>query len=159
MRLEDITTGLREDIFGRSLAIDTDVDLGATNVDERRATVDKRNIGKIGYGMFISGTDGFWEGDQQSPYIMDRIMSIFERDGIIMQTVGSPLPPDRGEVPSINEFMVQRGIAVINAGILVGSMHSPEEIIDEGDLFHCINGYRRFIEDSKPTKSYESGTS
>ncbi|MEE9525650.1 MAG: hypothetical protein V3V78_03540 [Candidatus Woesearchaeota archaeon] len=143
--LRDITVGLRDHIYYNSLAINADVDVGSTHREEE--VVDKKIVGKLGYGTFISGTDGYFEGDQVSPYVADKIMTVFERRGIIYQTIGNPCPVDEGSIVSMNEFFVDRGIPTINVGVVLGSLHSTAEISHIGDLHYAIQGYKAFIED------------
>ncbi|MBN1215508.1 MAG: hypothetical protein JXA99_08685, partial [Candidatus Lokiarchaeota archaeon] len=50
---------------------------------------------------------------------------------------------------SMNEFISDRGIDTINCGVTVGSLHSPNEVIHVGDLYHTIKGYKAIIEDNR----------
>lgn len=143
--LENITVALREDLYEKSLAIDADCDVGSTHREEE--VTDKRNIAKLGCGVFISGTDGYWEGDQVSPWVVDRIMTSIQRRNVIFQTIGNPLHADEGEVPSMNEFFVDRGIPTLNVCAPLGSLHSPVEVSHMGDLYSTIQAYKAFIEE------------
>ena len=104
-------------------------------------------MGKLGCGVFISGVDGYWEGDQISPYVVDKIMTVFKRRDIVFQTIGNAVSADDGEVPSMNEFFVDRGMPTINVGVVLGSLHSTAEIAHIGDLYYAIQGYKAFLED------------
>ncbi len=151
---ENITESLLRHLYGRSIGINADVDVGST--DKEEDVVDKRNVGKLGYGMFISGYDGMYEADQISPKLVDTIMSAIDSNPeskknnrkIVVQTIGSVVSPDNGQVASMNEYFVKRGIPTINCCVALGSLHSPEEISHVGDLYHTIKAYKAIIESS-----------
>jgi aspartyl aminopeptidase len=145
---EDITVAVLDDIYKNSIAINADVDVGST--DKEIESIDARNTAKLGYGMFVAGTDGIMDSDQQSPKLVDRIMSVLERRKVIFHTIGSPVPADNiDSVATMNEFFINRGIPTINCGAAVGSLHSPEEISHVGDLYFTIKGYQAMIEDPR----------
>ena len=145
---ENITQIVREEIYRNSIAVNADVDIGST--DKEIDNIDVRNTAKLGYGMFVAGTDGIMESDQQSPKLVDRIMSVLERRRVIFQTIGSPVPADKTEsVATMNEFFINRGIPTINCSASVGSLHSPEEIVHIGDIYYTIKGYQAIIEDPR----------
>ena len=146
--LEDLTIGIISEIYRKSIAINADVDVGST--DKEIITADSYNIGKLGYGFFVSATDGYFEGDQQSIKLIDKIMTILKRKRVLIQTVGCPVPSDDAEgLISMNEFIAERGIETINCGIPVGSLHSSSEVMHVGDLYHAIKGYKAIIEDNR----------
>lgn len=145
--LEDITEALKLDIYDKSLAVNADVDVGATNLELDDSRVDKFNVARLGYGVFVSGTDGILDGDQVSPRLVDRIMGYFERHNIIFQTTGSPMTADRAHyTQSINSVFADRGVPTINIGVPTGSLHSPEELVHNGDLFYTFKAYRAVLE-------------
>lgn len=151
-RAEDITNELIREIYEKSIAINSDVDVGSTNSEvnhDREDITDEKNVAKLGYGMFVSAADGAFDGDQQSPSLVDRVMGVLQRRKVIFQTIGSPVPADDGNIASMNEFFIDRGIPTINCGVSVGSLHSPEEIAHVGDLYCAIKGYRAMIEDPR----------
>jgi aspartyl aminopeptidase len=147
-KLKDITEALREDIYDRSLAITADADVGSTHREEE--VVDSRNVAKLGDGVFISGADGYDEGDQVSPYIADKVMTLLQRRNVIFETTGNPLPADSGENPTMNEFFINRGVPTINLGVPLGSLHSPTEESHIGDGYYAIQAYKAIIEE--PTR-------
>lgn len=142
--LEDLTEALRLDIFSKSIAINADVDVGATNREVDN--VDSYSVAKLGYGTFINCVDGFSDGDQISPALIDKIMNLFKGKDIVFQPIGSSLPADRAHYETtMNCFFSDRGIPTINIGVATGCLHSPEEIIHEGDLFNAFKAYKEIL--------------
>jgi len=144
-RLEDITDALKNSIYRNSIAIDADIDVGSTN--RELGNVDRGNVAKLGYGMFVGVDDGSNEGDQVSVDLVARIIKILRTKDVVLQTIGSPTSADSASVPSMNEFLADRGIPTINCGVPVGGLHSVTEIISVGDLYYSIRGYQAVIED------------
>jgi len=148
--LEEITEAYKLNIFEKSLAVNVDVDVGATNLEEDEDRIDDKNIAKLGYGVFVQGIDGVFEGDQNSPYLIDRIMNIFRNKNVEFQITGSALIADMNEgTYTINRYFIDRGFPTVNIGVPVGCTHSPEELIHKGDLFSSYDAYMAILESKK----------
>ncbi|MEK6927387.1 MAG: hypothetical protein AABX11_03060 [Nanoarchaeota archaeon] len=153
-RLEDITQAKKLEIFGKSLAIDGDVDVGATS--KEIDLIDVHNSPRLGFGTFIYGGDGTFTADQISPYVVDYVYSSLKGRRILSQTVGVVLPADEAShTETMNGFFVRRGIPTINIGVPAGSLHSPTEIVHKGDLYETYRAYKAIIENSKTRRLEE----
>ncbi|MBW2994248.1 hypothetical protein KY315_02400, partial [Candidatus Woesearchaeota archaeon] len=140
--------GYRVDrIIDRSLAISADVDIGSTHaeIDE----IDRENVARMGYGPFIKAQDGACDDNQISPITVRTMRNLVDgRKKIRCQFIGSPHKADEVEGVSTMsiDFTNRRGLETVDAGIGVGSLHSPEEILNGGDLYWCAELYQTFFE-------------
>lgn len=146
--LEEITGGMKDSLLSKSTAIDTDIEMAATHLDEDPTRIDRRNIPLFGYGCFVSTADGIFEGDQTSPSVVDYVMNVFKNRNIQFQPCGSPLVSDNAMgFASFNKYLSERGIDTINVGVPTGSTHSPEELINIGDLYCAYEANRAILEE------------
>jgi len=154
MRLKkgEVTSGIREEIFSKSYAINCDVDVGSTDRDYNRGII-KESIGKLGYGVFILGQDGEWEGDQVSTRLIARIRNLAIRNNIVSQTIGQPISTDEGEVPTFGEYLTNKGIETLCVSSVVGCLHSKEEVSHKADLYQTIRLYGSIMRDKRPFDS------
>jgi aspartyl aminopeptidase len=149
-RKENINEELKLNIFSKSLAINCDVDIGATNRELEEDRIDIFNISKLGYGTFLRGLDGFCDGEQISPYLVDKVMNSFGGKNVIFQVIGSPKPADMSHYAmTMDSFFTEKGIPTIGVGVPTGCLHSPEEIIHEGDLFYSFEAYKAILKDEE----------
>ncbi|MBT6995041.1 hypothetical protein HN865_01805 [Candidatus Woesearchaeota archaeon] len=147
-RLEDITEALKLEIASKSLAIAADVEFAATTMDLEEGRIDPWNIAKFGYGASINCSDGIMGGDQISPQLIDSIISPLKNKNNIFQLTGGPMIADfSSEIISMNNFFSWRGYPTINIGVPTGSMHSVEELIHSGDLYHTYKLYKTILND------------
>jgi aspartyl aminopeptidase len=147
--LENLTEALRLNIFSKSLAINADVDLSASSRDSDKERIDKENIAKFGLGPSINCSDGSWEGDQVSPLLINKIMTVLNENKVVFQLTGAPVLADKAEdLATMNCFFDERGFPTINVGVPTASMHSPEELIHEGDLYQTYKAYLSLIKES-----------
>ncbi|MFA5992847.1 MAG: hypothetical protein WC796_04025 [Candidatus Pacearchaeota archaeon] len=147
----DMTQGLFDDIASKSLAFDADVDVGSSYIEledgETPRHIDKFNVAKLGYGVYINAYRDQLEGDCVDPALVGITMACLGNAKVITQQTGSPLKADFGGVPSMNEFFVARGFNTINVGIPVAALHSPNEILCRGDLYGAYRAYMTLLED------------
>lgn len=140
-------------IYDKSMVLSGDLDIGGARREERLDLVDTKNVAKLGYGVFISGCDGSYGGNQVSPGYVDNIMCLFEKNKIIKQVIGSPHPADEMDSSgSMAELFTNRGIRAINVGIGATGLHSPTEIIHVGDFYWMLCGYETFFSKSELKK-------
>lgn len=154
----EVSEGLLLDIYGKSLAIDGDVDVASTSREledgDAVRNIDKKNIAKLGYGPFINGTTDICDGDCVSPRLVGRVMSCLAEANLVMQPIGFPTLADKSDdVRTMNNFMQNRGIPTINVGVPVASLHSISELISVSDLYGAYRAYRAILEDGKYFRS------
>lgn len=144
--LENITEAYKLQIAVNSFAIAADTNPAATDKDAEDDRVDIWNIPKLGYGPFFNSSDGLFEGDQVSPMLIDRGMTILGSHDVVFQLTGSALVADKvNDAPSMGSFFMDRGYPTLNIGVPTGSCHSIEELIHSGDLYHTYRAYKAII--------------
>ena len=117
-------------------------------MDLEEGRIDPWNIAKFGYGASINCSDGIMGGDQISPQLIDSIISPLKNKNNIFQLTGGPMIADfSSEIISMNNFFSWRGYPTINIGVPTGSMHSVEELIHSGDLYHTYKLYKTILND------------
>lgn len=138
-------------ILRNSIAINADVDIGSTHaeIDD----VDWENVARFGYGPFVHTQDGADEDNQVSPLTVRIMRNLAERPfrnspmKIKSQFIGSPHKADNvSGNGTMSIHFTKRGIDTIDVGIPVGSLHSPEELINGGDLYWAYLFYQAFFE-------------
>jgi len=145
-RLKNLTEAFKLDVFKKSLAINADVDVAATSLEEDETRIDENNIAKLGYGPFLSGIDGLCDGDQIAPELTDRMMNMFKAADVPFQITGSALFPEMtAGTGSMNAFIAERGIPTVNISVPTGCTHSQLELIHKGDLFFAKEIYRQIL--------------
>jgi aspartyl aminopeptidase len=145
----ELNTHFLYSIYDKSMALSGDVDVGGARREEKWDRIDIKNVAKLGYGAYVSACDGTYAGNQISPAFIDKIVTLFDKNKICRQVVGSPHPADEsGQSGSMAEFFTNRGLKTINVGIGAAGLHSPNEIIHVGDLYWMICAYETFFSKS-----------
>jgi aspartyl aminopeptidase len=144
--LESLTEAAKLKLFEKSLLVNTDCDIGATHLEDAEHRVDINSICKLGHGAFFALTDGICDGDQTTPELSDRVMSIFKKRDIEFQPIGAFLANDfNWGFASMNTFFDRRGIDTVNVGVPVACTHCPEEEISIGDLYAAYEAQKALL--------------
>ncbi len=131
-------------ILNRSYAINADVDVGATSIEE--SNVRYSSVGILGRGVGILGQDGEWDSDQVSQRLIAKVRRVFRKAGIISQGIGNPQSVDAGTVPTFGDYLTNRGIETLCLPCVVGGLHNTTEVIHKGDLYYAFEGYKALLE-------------
>ena len=103
---------------------------------------EKQNAAKLGYGMGIekfTGARGKSGASDASAEIVAMLRKLFEEKGVTWQLVELG-KVDQGGGGTVALHMANRGIATIDAGIPVLSMHAPYEIVSKLDCYMAYKG-------------------
>jgi aspartyl aminopeptidase len=144
--LNNLTEAVKLQTLSNSLAINTDVDVSASSLEEEDRRVDWRNIAKHGHGPFVSAVDNVCDGDQISPLLVDETMGLLRKEDVPFQLTGSALVADSNEgFATMSGFLAERGIPTINIGVPTGSTHSIIENVHMGDLEGAHRAYKAIL--------------
>lgn len=103
---------------------------------------EKRNEAKVNYGMGIckyTGARGKSGTSDASAEIVAHLRRLFADNGVIWQLVELG-KVDQGGGGTIAEFMAERNIDTIDAGVPVLSMHAPFEVVSKFDCWMTYKG-------------------
>jgi len=132
-------------IIQRSKAINADTDIGSTRMDVDH--IDKKSIGLLGYGMFVSAAFGGFDDFQVNPRMVRETVDLLVRKNIRAQIIGSPNKADYHEGASTESInLARKGLDIIGAGPVVASLHSPHEVVCGADMYWSTLGYQHFFE-------------
>ncbi|MCK4588917.1 MAG: hypothetical protein KAT77_00615 [Nanoarchaeota archaeon] len=127
-------------IMRNSIAVNADVDIGSTHAEQSH--VDRENVARLGYGPFVKAQDGVFDDNQISPrhvrFMRNLAERPFSRSPVVIpaQFVGlSQKADEAGGASSQCIYFNNKGLPTIDAGVGVGGLHSPEELLHGGDLF------------------------
>ena len=100
-------------------------------------TCDKRNNSQLNYGVAIckyTGSRGKGGASDASAEAMGHVRSTLDKAGVIWQiaTLGKV---DQGGGGTVAQYMANRNITTIDAGVPVLSMHSPFETVGKLDCY------------------------
>ena len=133
-----------EKVFNNSKVLSADVD-GAYDPTFPFA-FDKSNSAKIGLGLALvkyTGSRGKSGASEAPAEFVAEVRGIFERNSVSYQA--SELGKvDVGGGGTIAVVLANRGMAVLDAGVPVLSMHSPYEITSKFDVYQAYKGYEAF---------------
>jgi len=110
---------------------------------------DKRNAGRLGYGVCLSKFTGHrgkvGANDACAEYV-GWLRRVFHRGGVVWHA-GELGKVDEGGGGTIAKFLAEYGMDVVDIGVPVLSMHSPFEILHKGDLFMAYRAFKSFYSD------------
>jgi aspartyl aminopeptidase len=124
--------------------ISADVNIG---IDPEWAGVtEKRNSGKMGYGVCLAkytGSGGKSNSNEAHAEFVAECRRAFNQDKVIWQSAELG-KVDQGGGGTIAMFIAEYGMDVIDCGTPLLSMHSPFEIASKADLYHTYKAYKAF---------------
>jgi aspartyl aminopeptidase len=103
---------------------------------------EKLNSAKLGYGvgvMKFTGSRGKSGSSDASAEVVAMLRAVFAESGVAWQ-MAELGKVDQGGGGTIAKFMANRGIATIDAGVPVLSMHAPYEIVSKLDCYMAYKG-------------------
>jgi aspartyl aminopeptidase len=109
---------------------------------------EKNNSAKINHGMGImkfTGHGGKSGSSDASAEVVAEIRRIFAEKGVAWQMTELG-KVDQGGGGTVAKYMANRGIATIDAGVPVLSMHAPWEIASKIDCYMTYKGIRALFE-------------
>ncbi len=105
---------------------------------------EERNNAKFNYGMGVikyTGTRGKSGSNDASAEIVAKLRRIFDEKGVIWQ-MGELGKVDQGGGGTVAQYMANRNIATIDAGVPVLSMHAPFEVVSKLDAYMTYKGVK-----------------
>jgi aspartyl aminopeptidase len=132
--------------FGNSFCLSADV---CNGFDPNFPEVsEKNNSAKLNHGMGImkfTGHGGKSGSSDASAEVVAEIRRIFADNGVAWQMTELG-KVDQGGGGTVAKYMANRGIATIDAGVPVLSMHAPWEIVSKIDCYMTYKGIRAVFE-------------
>lgn len=141
----ELTESLKRDIYTRSLAINGDVDVSASNKDADKDRIDITAIARAGFGPFLLTEDGNFTGDQSRRKHVDRLMNILRDADVIFDPVGSAMVQENHQLESFGVYLARKGLPTFAFGVPVVGTHSVSELAHEGDLWYAFKGNQAFL--------------
>jgi len=131
--------------LSRSKLLSSDVSAG---YDPLYADVfDERNAAYLGKGLVFNKYTGSrgksGSNDANAEYIA-RIRKVMDDAGVAFQTAELG-KVDAGGGGTIAYIMANYGMEVIDAGLAVLCMHSPQEVCSKADVHEAVRGYEAFL--------------
>ncbi len=147
----ELTESLKRSIYKKSFAINSDVDVSASDKDSDASRIDFSNISKFGYGPFLLTEDGNNTADQSRRRHIDQIMDILGKANVIFYPNGSAMTQENGQVETCSFDINKKGLSTFAFGVPVAGTHSVSELAHEGDLYYSFLGNKAFLKaDWKP---------
>ncbi|MBQ9980364.1 MAG: aminopeptidase [Oscillospiraceae bacterium] len=107
---------------------------------------DHQNNAKLNYGVSIckyTGARGKSGTSDASSEVMAKLRRIFDENEVIWQTAELG-KVDQGGGGTVAQFMANRNIDTVDAGVPVLSMHAPYEVISKLDLYMTYKAVKAF---------------
>ena len=104
--------------------------------------VEKNNDARINYGMGIckfTGARGKSGSSDASAEVVAYVRNVFSENGVIWQ-LAELGKVDQGSGGTIAQYMANRNIDTIDAGVPVLSMHAPFEVVSKLDCYMTYKG-------------------
>jgi aspartyl aminopeptidase len=111
---------------------------------------DKKNSAMIGNGVQLikyTGSKGKYSCNDANAEFIGEVKNIFDKHEITWQ-VGELGKVDQGGGGTIAFILANKGAEVVDCGVPVLSMHSPNEIVSKADLYMTYRAYRAFLEEA-----------
>ena len=142
-------TGIQKsvsEVFSNSLAISADVTAG---VDPNFKEVNElRNSTFLNKGVAIekyTGSGGKYSASDANAEYLSYIRKILIKNKIQYQ-FGELGKIDLGGGGTIALYLAKYGLEIVDVGVPVLGMHSPNEIVSKADVFECYRFYKAFFE-------------
>jgi aspartyl aminopeptidase len=110
---------------------------------------EERNNAKINYGMGVikyTGSRGKSGSNDASAEIVAKLRRIFAEKKVIWQ-MGELGKVDQGGGGTVAQYMANRNIDTIDAGVPVLSMHAPFEVVSKLDAYMAYKGVKAVYDD------------
>ena len=105
---------------------------------------EKRNAAFVNYGVCLSkytGARGKSGSSDASAETVARVRGVFERADVLWQ-IAELGKTDVGGGGTVAQFMANRNIDTIDAGVAVLSMHAPVEVVSKLDCYETYKGMK-----------------
>ena len=109
---------------------------------------DKRNASYLGKGIVVqkyTGSRGKYDANDADAEYMGVIRKLFNDNNIIWHTAELG-KVDQGGGGTIAQYVANLGVNVLDCGVPILSMHSPNEITSKIDVYMCYKGMKIFLE-------------
>lgn len=109
------------------------------------------NMAKMGCGVSLAKYTGSrgksGSNDARAEYIA-KLRKIFDDNNVVWQTceLGKV---DQGGGGTIAYILANYGMDVVDMGVPVLSMHSPDEVSSKADIYEALKAYKAFLKDMK----------
>ena len=134
------------DCFAKSFCLSTDV----TNAFDPlyAETCDSSNSARVNYGVGVckyTGSRGKGGSSDAAAEVVGYVRTLFDRNDVFWQTceLGKV---DQGGGGTVAQYMANRNIETIDAGVPVLSMHAPLELVSKLDCYMTMKGMKVFYE-------------
>ena len=124
-------------------------DVGAAFDSNFPETCEKNNCAFVNCGLLITkytGSRGKGGSSDASAELVARIRRIFDENGVLWQT-GELGKVDLGGGGTIAQFVANLDIDVVDSGVALLGMHSPNEVAGKYDIYMAYKGYKAFMND------------
>lgn len=105
---------------------------------------DRANNSRMNYGIVIckyTGSRGKAGSSDASAELMGKVRAMFDEAGVIWQTAELG-KVDAGGGGTVAQYMANRNIETVDAGVPVLSMHAPIEVVAKLDCYETMLGMR-----------------
>ena len=122
-------------------------DVGAAYDSNFPETCERRNTAIINGGLLLTkytGSRGKSGSSDASAELVAKIRGIFEENGVHWQS-GELGKVDLGGGGTIAQYVANLDIDVIDCGVALLAMHSPNEVSGKFDVYMAYKGYKAFM--------------
>lgn len=111
------------------------------------SVMEKKNSAYLGKGVVFNkytGVRGKYNCNDSNPEFIAEIRAMMEKHNVYWQTAELG-KVDQGGGGTIAYIMAEYGMNVIDCGVPVLNMHSPNEIVSKADVYETYRGYVAFL--------------
>ncbi len=133
------------DVFHRSFSLSADVNAAVDPL--YRDVFEEQNAAMFGRGIVVTkytGSGGKYSSSDASAELMYLVRNLFNQCDIPWQ-IGELGKVDIGGGGTIAKFMAKRGIATVDVGPPLLSMHAPFELASKADIYSSYLAYKAFL--------------
>ena len=108
---------------------------------------EKRNCGKLNYGVAISkytGARGKSGSSDASAELMSKIRTLFNDNGVLWH-VSELGKVDAGGGGTIAQYVANLGVETVDCGVPILSMHAPFEVASKLDVYMAYKAFHAFF--------------
>ena len=123
-------------------------DVGVAFDSNYPETCERRNTAIVNGGLLLTkytGSRGKSGSSDANAELVAKIRGIFEENGVQWQS-GELGKVDLGGGGTIAQFVANLDVDVIDSGVPLLAMHSPNEIAGKFDIYMAYKGYKAFME-------------